>query len=233
MRTQVCVFVDPSMDCRASGDAGRLRQILLNVLSNAVKFSHSGDILLHVSVIEDAQADQGALSPGLPGTTAIAARTFRFSCWDNGIGISAEGIQKIFKRFSQVDSSKTRSYGGSGLGLAISKQLAELMGGTMGVQSQAGKGSEFWFTASMLGWSGVPGSFAGQATGSKNQLDCETSSWEFGEQVGVLPWMMRVSPCCVHNGKRPSGCSDMVMCHSDALLSCVYRRKRRAIIYIM
>lgn len=88
---QICVFVDPSIDCRVSGDGDRLRQILLNLLSNAVKFSHTGAVLLEVSV------DQKNAN-GTPST----ARTFRFSCRDEGIGISAVGIRKLFKRFSQV-----------------------------------------------------------------------------------------------------------------------------------
>jgi len=92
---QICVFIDPSIDCRVSGDAERLRQILLNLLSNAVKFSHRGDILLEVSVEKTDNAN---------GPNSSTARTFRFSCMDEGIGISAVGIKKLFKRFSQVAS---------------------------------------------------------------------------------------------------------------------------------
>jgi signal transduction histidine kinase len=92
---QICVFIDPSIDCRVSGDAGRLRQILLNLLSNAVKFSHNGDVLLEVSVDKIDNSN---------GPNSSTARTFRFSCIDEGIGISAAGINKLFKRFSQVVS---------------------------------------------------------------------------------------------------------------------------------
>jgi CheY-like chemotaxis protein len=118
-----------------SGDPGRLRQILTNLTGNAIKFTDAGEVSVRVSLVEDMTTRQSE--------TVI----LRFSVRDTGIGIPAEKIDRLFKKFSQVDGSTTRQYGGSGLGLSISKQLAELMGGEAGVTSKESKGSEFWFTA--------------------------------------------------------------------------------------
>lgn len=114
-----------------SGDAFRLRQILLNLLGNACKFSEQGTITVRVSAIEQ------------DGDSVLA----RIEVEDQGIGISPEQQAMLFQAFTQVDGSMTRKYGGSGLGLIISKQLANLMGGDVGVASQEGRGSTFWATA--------------------------------------------------------------------------------------
>src|SRR5439155_12341 len=114
-----------------SGDLTRLRQILLNLLSNAVKFTERGEVVV---TVRSAPSDGGRVR-------------LTFAVRDTGIGLSAEGMGRLFQSFSQADSSTTRKYGGTGLGLAISKRLAELMGGRMWAESAGpGHGSTFLFT---------------------------------------------------------------------------------------
>lgn len=121
------------------GDITRLRQVLLNFVNNAVKFTEQGQIVLSAHLLEDfdesRETDSGAL--------------IEFRVTDTGIGIPADRQGALFQSFTQVDASTTRRYGGSGLGLAICKRLAELMGGGVGLESEPGKGSTFWFTARM------------------------------------------------------------------------------------
>lgn len=114
------------------GDPGRLRQILTNLVDNAIKFTPQGRVAVQVVVQEELQSEV----------------ILKFSVRDTGIGIAKEGQEKLFQAFSQLDASTTRKFGGSGLGLAICKQLAEMMGGSIGVESNDdGEGSLFWFTA--------------------------------------------------------------------------------------
>jgi signal transduction histidine kinase/ActR/RegA family two-component response regulator len=112
------------------GDPARLRQVLLNLASNAVKFTERGAVLIEVSRLDEAQV--------------------KISVADSGIGITAEQLDRLFRRFAQADSSTTRRYGGTGLGLAISKTLVELMGGTIGAESAPGTGSTFWITLPLI-----------------------------------------------------------------------------------
>jgi PAS domain S-box-containing protein len=128
---ELIIEVDRSVPPTLRGDPLRLGQILINYANNAVKFTETGEI--HISVKTDAIADDYVV--------------LRFSVRDTGIGMTPEQRAHMFQSFQQADSSTTRKYGGTGLGLAISKRLAELMGGTVGVESESGKGSTFWFTA--------------------------------------------------------------------------------------
>ena len=128
---ELACSVAPSLPPVLRGDAGRLRQILLNLTSNAVKFTETGYVELSVSPL-----------PSQPGDSKSLVR-MRFSVNDTGIGISPERHEAIFRSFTQADSSTTRKYGGTGLGLTISRQLSALMGGTIMVQSAPGVGSTF------------------------------------------------------------------------------------------
>ena len=116
---------------RFKGDPVRLRQVLLNLVSNAIKFTERGQVQVKVSMAEESDLWLQLL----------------FEVEDTGIGLSGEAKNRLFEPFVQADGSITRKYGGTGLGLAISKQLIELMGGLVGVDSEPGSGSRFWFTA--------------------------------------------------------------------------------------
>ncbi len=130
---ELAVMIDPQMSMMVRGDPGRLRQILINMLGNAVKFTDKGEVILRVR--REIERDT---SVGL-----------RFEVTDTGIGISAEQQSRLFESFVQADASTTRRFGGTGLGLAICKKLVERMGGEVGVQSDPGKGSTFWFTLTL------------------------------------------------------------------------------------
>ena len=123
--------ITPETPLYLFGDAGRLRQILINILGNALKFTRAGTVKLNVTRQES-----------LPDAAVV-----RFEIQDTGIGIELKDQRSIFDSFAQGDPSTTRKFGGSGLGLAISRQLVQLMGGQIGLHSEPGKGSTFWFTA--------------------------------------------------------------------------------------
>ncbi|HEX9015098.1 MAG TPA: response regulator [Chloroflexota bacterium] len=123
------------------GDVTRLRQIIVNLLSNAVKFTERGEVVLSVS----AEMLSGHQTGSAPAESEDGYLLF-FSVRDSGIGIPKDRMDRLFQSFSQVDTSTTRRYGGTGLGLAISKRLSELMGGTMWVESEPGRGSTFSFS---------------------------------------------------------------------------------------
>jgi len=130
---QIHQAIAPEVPQFVRGDSRRLQQILTNLTSNALKFTATGEITIHVDL------------------AASAAHTEQicFTVRDTGIGIPADKQAELFAPFTQVDASTTRQFGGSGLGLAIARQLTELMGGTIGVRSQPGVGSAFWFTVAL------------------------------------------------------------------------------------
>jgi signal transduction histidine kinase/DNA-binding response OmpR family regulator/HPt (histidine-containing phosphotransfer) domain-containing protein len=127
--------IDAGLPVILRGDPGRLRQVLLNLGGNAIKFTESGEVVVSVA------RDTSGLVPDADGLM------LRFAVNDTGIGIAEEARNRLFQPFTQADMSTTRRFGGTGLGLSISKQLAELMGGQIGVDSGEGGGSTFWFTA--------------------------------------------------------------------------------------
>jgi signal transduction histidine kinase/CheY-like chemotaxis protein/HPt (histidine-containing phosphotransfer) domain-containing protein len=132
MEKQITVMtrVHPGLRTALRGDPLRLRQVLTNLATNAIKFTDRGSVMI-VASLDRAHSDK------------VVAR---FSVTDTGVGIPKDRIERLFRNFSQVDASTTRRYGGTGLGLAICRQLVDLMGGAIGVESEVGRGSTFWFT---------------------------------------------------------------------------------------
>jgi CheY-like chemotaxis protein len=129
------------------GDPGRFRQVLLNLVGNAIKFTQEGEVFVNVTAVEEIEKET----------------LLRVEVNDTGIGIPLEAQGRLFEAFTQADSSTTRRYGGTGLGLAIAKQLVTMMGGEIGVISEPGKGSTFWFTARLQK----------QEPGAKTSLDAK------------------------------------------------------------
>ncbi len=129
---ELALDVPPGVPEKLIGDPGRLRQLIVNLAGNAIKFTERGEVIVRVAIRESTRSEARLL----------------FTVADTGIGITGEKLGKIFEPFSQADGSMTRKYGGTGLGLSISTRLVELMGGTIWVESQPNRGSQFYFTAS-------------------------------------------------------------------------------------
>jgi signal transduction histidine kinase/CheY-like chemotaxis protein len=136
---ELVTVTEADVPVAVTGDAARLQQVLTNLVGNAIKFTESGEVVIRVSL--DEAGDRPLI---------------RFSISDTGVGVNVADQERLFKSFAQADSSTTRRYGGTGLGLAISKRLAEMMGGTIGVDSTIGHGSTFWFTVQLQAWPRPP-----------------------------------------------------------------------------
>jgi signal transduction histidine kinase/DNA-binding response OmpR family regulator/CHASE3 domain sensor protein len=131
---ELVLSTDPLVPQLLNGDPGRTRQVLMNLVGNAIKFTNAGHVVVRV------ERDPDALAGDADGGFV------RCSVTDTGVGIASDKQDSLFQEFCQADSSTTRKFGGTGLGLAISRKLVELMGGRIGLQSEYGKGSTFWFT---------------------------------------------------------------------------------------
>jgi len=154
--------IDPGIPRILRGDPLRLSQILINFVNNAIKFTGQGEIIIRARKIEESENDS----------------LLHFEVQDTGIGMTQKEMAGLFQMFRQADSSTSRKYGGSGLGLAISKGLAELMGGEVGVESEAGKGSTFWLTL-RLGKGSMPEWFPPENDGHNGQ-------WQAGRLRAML-----------------------------------------------
>src|SRR6266849_1477604 len=128
---ELILDVDPAVPHSVIGDPGRLRQVLINLVGNAIKFTDSGEVVVRVERLD-------TMTPGV---------MIRFEVADTGVGLTGDEQSRVFSTYAQIDSSTTRRHGGTGLGLAIARMLSQLMGGEIGVESEKGAGSRFWFTA--------------------------------------------------------------------------------------
>lgn len=131
---ELVAYCLPGVPSALRGDPGRIRQVLTNLASNAVKFTGSGEVVLRASVL----------------TSETEAAMLRFEVRDTGCGVAATDHDRLFESFTQADASTTRRFGGTGLGLAISRRLTDAMGGQIGLDSEVGRGSTFWFTVPLV-----------------------------------------------------------------------------------
>ncbi|MFF6984301.1 response regulator [Streptomyces sp. NPDC008343] len=221
---EVACLLDPDVPQAVVGDSIRLRQILANLLTNAVKFTDAGQVVVRVGSVA-----------GPPEQHEL-----RFSVSDTGIGIPADRMDRLFREFSQIDASTRRRYEGTGLGLAISKRLAELMGGTMWVESQVGSGSTFSFTISAEPTTSLPPRYTAAANASllgkrvlivddnavnREVVRRQTASWgmvprETESPLQALEWVRHGDPFDI-------GVLDLVMPEMDGITLAHEIRRRR------
>ena len=141
---ELSYLIHPDVELDVIGDMNRLRQVLANLIGNAIKFTSRGSVNISITQTPISHYERCELSDRHEETQLL--RTIQFAVKDTGIGIPSDRLYRLFQPFSQVDASTTRQYGGTGLGLAISKRLCELMGGSMSVKSDVDQGSTFYFT---------------------------------------------------------------------------------------
>jgi signal transduction histidine kinase/CheY-like chemotaxis protein len=183
--TELLMALPPEVPRFLHGDSGRLRQVLVNLVGNAIKFTEGGEVVVSV-----------ARSPESDGRIIL-----RFEVRDTGVGIPSAAQANLFQAFSQADSSTTRRHGGTGLGLAISKQLVLLMDGQIGLESEPGKGSTFWFTARFDQPAGRQAPPAGECDGWSRLRVLVVDDNESSRQIlhqQILAWKLR-------NGRAASG----------------------------
>jgi len=179
---ELACSVPPDLATHVRGDPLRLGQVLTNLVGNAIKFTEQGAVVIRVSSVEQTAKNV----------------TMRFEVTDTGVGISPEAQSRIFEEFSQADGSTTRKHGGSGLGLAISKQLVEMMGGDIHVESRLGAGSTFWFTSTFEKQAAPLDAPMGMLTGvralivessavHRGILHSQMSNWGMANQVANAP----------------------------------------------
>ncbi|NOT54236.1 MAG: response regulator [Deltaproteobacteria bacterium] len=225
--------IDATVPPAVRGDPGRLRQVLNNLISNAIKFTDRGEVVLQVQVQSpkskvqslDARIQNHNSTPKTldvePGT--VDPCVLRFTVRDTGIGIAREAQARLFRAFSQADESTTRKYGGTGLGLAISKQLVELLGGQLGVESEVGRGTTFWFTTKIEVQSG------GAEQADTPQKDFRHAYTDPSQTVGQLSARVLLAEDNVVNQEvavamlESLGCSVDVVAHGQAALAAVAR----------
>ncbi|MES2207346.1 MAG: EAL domain-containing protein [Pseudomonadota bacterium] len=171
-------FIAPEVPQYINADPLRLRQVITNLIGNALKFTEKGQVLLHVT-----QASLSAIQPTSEEELVTDTFTLRFEIRDTGIGMNQEATERIFESFAQADTSTTRKHGGTGLGLAISKQIVELGGGEIGVNSQPEQGTTFWFTLPCRSAISIP---EGTASRQHNLLPLNVTE-QVEESTAVLP----------------------------------------------